>query len=84
MLMESAQSIEPCDWLVNSDIDILAVQELKLRKADKTPFMECYTAIRKDWNNIFGGGPLLFIWTDIVFEKLHFFKKAGWRFQLII
>ena len=32
---------------------------------------------QKDQNNILGGGLLFFIRTDIVFEKLHSFKKAG-------
>ena len=33
--------------------------------------------MRKDRNNILGGGLLLFIRTNIVFEKLHSFEKAG-------
>ena len=39
--------------------------------------LEGYATIRKDRNNILGGGLLLFIRTDIVFEKLHTFEKAG-------
>ena len=35
-----------------------------------------YIDVRKDRNNILGGGLLLFIRTDIVFEKLHSFEKA--------
>ena len=62
---------------LNSDTDVLAVQESKLRKTDKTPSIEGYATIRKDRNNILGGGLLLFIQTDIVFEKLHSFEKAG-------
>ena len=54
----------------------MAVQVSKLRKTDKTPFIEGYTTIRKDRNNILGGGLLLFIRTDIAFEKLHSFEKA--------
>ena len=69
--------IELCDCLINSDINILAVQESKLWKADKTPFIEGYATIRKDWNNIFGGDLLLLIRTEIMFQKLHSFKKAG-------
>ena len=65
------------DLLINSDIDILAAQESKLQKTDKTPFIESYAIIRKDWHNILGGGLLIFILTDIVFEKLHSVKKAG-------
>ena len=69
--------VEFRDWLFNSDVDVLAVQESKLRKTDKTPFIKGYITVQKDRNNILGGGLLLFIWTDIVFEKLHSFKKAG-------
>ena len=65
------------DRLINSDIDILAVQQSKLRKTDKTPFIEGYTTIRKDRNNILGGGFLIFIQNSIVFEKLHSIGKAG-------
>ena len=46
---------------LNSDIEILAVQESKLRKTNKTPSIEGYAKIRKDRNNILGGGLLLFI-----------------------
>ena len=69
--------VELRDRLINSNIDILAVQESKLRKADKTPFIEGYATVRKDRNNILGGGLLLFIRTDITFEKLHSFEKAA-------
>ena len=84
----NADSIRPKllelrDHLLNSDIDILAVQESKLRKTDKTPSIEGYTTIRKDRNNILGGGLLLFIRTDIVFEKLHSFEKTGLEIQSI-
>ena len=48
-----------------------------MRKNDKTPSIEGYATIRKDQKNILGGGPLLFIRTDIVFEKQHSFEKAG-------
>ena len=47
--------------LLNSDIDVLAVQESKLRKTDKTPSIEGYVTIRKDQNNILGGSLLLFL-----------------------
>ena len=69
--------IELRNRLINSDICNLAVQESKLWKADKTPFIEGYATIRKDQNNILGGGLLLFIRTYIVFEKLRSFEKAG-------
>ena len=65
------------DLLINSDINILAVQESKLRKTDKIPFIEGYATIRKDRHNILGGGLLIFIRTDIVSEKLHSVEKAG-------
>ena len=71
------KSIELRDRLLNSDINVLAVQKSKLRKTDKTPSIEGYATIRKDRNNTLEGGLLLFIWTDIVFKKLHSFEKAG-------
>ena len=40
--------LELRDRLLNSDIDILAVQESKLRKTNKTPSIEGYATIRKD------------------------------------
>ena len=55
----------------------MAVQESKLRKTDKTACIEGYATVRKDRNNILGGSLLLFIRTDIVFEKLLSFEKAG-------
>ena len=65
------------ECLLNFDINVLAVEESKLRKTDKAPFIEGYTIIRKDRNNILGGSLLLFIQTDITFEKLHAFQKVG-------
>ena len=63
--------IEFRDRLLNSDINVLAVQESNHpQKTDKTPSIEGYATIRKDRNNILGGGLLLFIRTDVVFEKL--------------
>ena len=70
--------IEFRDRLLNSDINVLAVQESNHRqKTDKTPSIEGYATIRKDRNNILGGGLLLFIRKDVVFEKLDSFEKAG-------
>ena len=37
--------VELCNQLINSDIDILAVQESKFRKTDKTPFIEGYATV---------------------------------------
>ena len=65
------------ECLINFDIDILAVQESKLWKADKTPLIESYATVWKHRHNILGGCLLLFIRIDIVFEKLHSFEKAG-------
>ena len=69
--------LELRDRLLISDIDVLAVQESKSRNTDKTPSIKGYATIRKDWSNILAGGLLIFIRTDIVFEKLHSFEKAG-------
>ena len=51
--------VELRDRLINSGIDVLAVQESKLRKADKTPFIESHVTLRKNRNNILRGGLLL-------------------------
>ena len=69
--------IELCHRLLNSEINVLAVQESKLWKNDKTLSIEGYATIRKHQNNILGGSLILFIQTDIMFEKLHSFEKAG-------
>ena len=67
------------DLLINSDFKILAVQKSKLWKTDKTPFIEGYATICKDRHNILGGGLLIFIRTDIVFQKLHSVEKLAWK-----
>ena len=64
------------DRLINYYSGVLAVQESKLQKADKTPFIDGYATVWKDRNNILRGGLLLFIRIDMVFEKLHSFEKA--------
>ena len=69
--------VELRDLLINSVVDVLTAQELKLRMRDKTPFIERYAMAQKDWNNILGGGLLLFMRTDIVLENLHLFEKIG-------
>ena len=46
-------------------------------KTDKTPFIEGYATVCKDQHIILGGGLLIFIQTDIMFEKLHSVEKAG-------
>ena len=69
--------LELRDKLINSDIDIVAIQESKLQKADKTPSIVGYATIRKDRNSILGCGLLLFVCNDVIFEKLQSFEKAG-------
>ena len=66
--------VELRDLLINSDVDVLALQESKLQKTDKTPFIEGYTTVQKGRNNILGGGLLLFIRTN---SKLHSFENTG-------
>ena len=58
------------DRLINSDIDICAVQESKLRKNNKTPIIEGFATLRKDRKVLNGGGLLLYIRSDLTFEKL--------------
>ena len=41
-----------------------------------TQFVKGYATVRKDHSNILGGGLLLFIRTDIAFEKLYSFEKV--------
>ena len=69
--------LELCDKLINSDIHIVAIQESKLQKADKTPLIVGYATIRKDRNSILGDGLLLFVCNDVIFEKLQSLEKAG-------
>ena len=69
--------LELGDKLINSDIDIVAIQESKLRKKDKTPSMEGYATILYNRNNILGGGLLFFICNDVIFKMLQSLEKAG-------
>ena len=62
--------------LINLDIDIVAIQESQLFEADKTLSNGSYATIRKDQNNIHGGGLLFFVHSGVMFEKLHSFKKS--------
>ena len=55
------------------DADGICPKSVELRDR----LINSYIDVRKDRNNILGGGLLLFIRTDIVFEKLHSFEKAG-------
>ena len=63
---------------MNSDVDIVAIQESNLRKTDKTLSIEGYATIRKDQNNILGCSLLFFV-HNIIFEKLHSFQWAGMK-----
>ena len=49
----------------------------RLVKLQKTPFIEGYATIRKDRHDILGGGLLIFIRIDIVFEKFHSVENAS-------
>ena len=69
--------LEQRDILITSNIDIVAIQESKLQKADKIPMIEGYATICKDRNNILGGGLLFFVRNSVIFEKLHSLKKTG-------
>ena len=69
--------LELCNKLINLNIDIVAIQESKLWKADKTPSIEGYATICKDQNIIVGSGLLFFICSDVIFEKLQSLEKAG-------
>lgn len=62
---------------INTDIHVVAIQESKLHKADKTPSIEGYCTNRKDRNNILGSGLLFSVRSDVIFEKLHSFKQTG-------
>lgn len=63
--------LELCDLLINSDINVLAVQESKLWKVDKTLFAEGYATVPKQ------GKLLIFIQTDTICGKMQSFEKAG-------
>lgn len=56
---------------------LLAIQQSKQQTSDKTLFDERYATVQKDRNNIFGGGLLIFIGTDTVFEKLYSLEKVS-------
>ena len=53
--------LELRNLLINSDIDILLFQELKLQKTDESSIIEGCATIRKDLHNILTGGLLIFI-----------------------
>ena len=71
--------LELHDILINSDINIVGIQGSKLHKADKTPLIECYSTIRKDRNNILGGGLPFFVRKNVIFKKIHSFEQTGMK-----
>ena len=68
--------LELCNRLINSDINIVAIQGSKLCKADKTPLIEGYATIHKDQNNILCCSLLFFVHNDLIFKKLHSLERA--------
>ena len=71
------------DRLINSNIDICAVQESKLRKNNKTPIIEGFATLRKDQKVLNGGGLLLYIRNDLTFEKLQSAEQEGLEIQSV-
>jgi hypothetical protein len=52
------------------NIDIITIQETKLKLANKLPSIPSFTAVRQDRNDKEGGGLLTFIKNDITFSEL--------------
>ena len=71
--------IELCDRLLNSDIDVLAVQESNLQKTDKTPSIEDHATIRKVRNNILGGGFYSLFERTLCSRNYTLSKNLAWR-----
>ena len=63
------------DMLINSSIDVYAVQKSKLRKNQKMPIIEGFTTIFKDRKEFNGGGLLLFTSNNLTLEQLNSAKK---------
>ena len=60
------------------DLDVILVQETKLKEKDRTPFIKGYReAMRADRTITGGGGLLCYIKDSLVFEKLYKKAKAG-------
>ena len=78
-----AKFTELRDRLINSDIDICAIQESKLRKNNKTPINEGFATLRKDRKVLKGGGLLLYIRNNLTFEKLQSAEQEGLEIQSI-
>ena len=54
----------------NTKIDIITIQETKLRPTHRTPYLKDYTAIRTDRTYKNGGGLMTYIKNDIIFTEL--------------
>ena len=54
----------------NTKIDIITIQETKLKSTHRTPYLKDYTAIRTDRTFKNGGGLMTYIKNDIIFTEL--------------
>ena len=54
----------------NTKIDIIKIQETKLKPTHRTPYLKDYTAIRTDRTYKNGGGLMTYIKNDIIFTEL--------------
>ena len=54
----------------NTKIDIITIQETKLKPTHRTPYLKYYTAIRTDRTYKNGGGLMTYIQNDIIFTEL--------------
>ena len=52
----------------NTKIDIITIQETKLKPTHRTPYLKDYTAIRTDRTYKNGGGFMTYIKNDIIFH----------------
>ena len=62
-------------------IDVCLIQESKLRKTDRTPFIKGFSTLRQDRVGGTGGGLLTFIRNEIAFERLPGSQKDGTEIQ---
>ena len=54
----------------NTKIDIITIQDTKLKPTHRTPYLKDYTAIRTDRTYKNGGGLMTYIKNDIIFTEL--------------
>ena len=54
----------------NTKIDIITIQEIKLKPTHRTPYLKDYTAIRTDRTYKNGGGLMTYIKNDIILTEL--------------